>query len=1276
MVNNSKQFQRLLLEVQKEGKNYVGQKSRVEIRSYDPLFVEKLEEGFSHLDAIIAAPRSFIKQDPTLMDAGRAKKINSETVTHLASHTQFVYDVDREGNVTPMKLLSIESDVDYWIYENRFVATLIKKAAIFIEKRVNYIKDHGETRDSDLLLLHTNTDIDGALYEVDSRIKLSTPSADEGNAERNEDLLRRLYSLRERCAYYTKSPFMELMKGSKPVANPIHQTNMIVKNPDYHAAYVLWQFLDSYTELGVSYEVTETEANYDDDYFNEIYALLAAEMLTLRSSVLKNRALKDLKKTTKKITPKVLFTLEDETFYDGKFLYDQFPERRPMPDTPLTPTPDEVHKERQHLRQKWNEDHIKKALVDDAIEQQKAKDIAEEAAQRLRKAEEEARRQEEAMRLAELEAKLKAEEEARRKEEELAKRRSEEERRLEAARRKVIRKAELDKLGLPYGVEEMDTHISDGYGAVSFYSGAAPLFLSPIRDKDEVRRENEARLAEIERIKRATPTYAIQGNFPGTLSPLKEPPAKPFYADINSHTFLEKLFLSNDEVTSKYRQLHEYIASFSGASSVRNSKGELTSFRRKAIVFLSISGKHIKLNLALDPASYEDSAMPVSSTKGALGKRLPLDFRVRSDLALRRAKALVDEAMASFGLGKQVYSGEEPVIVKSKPTLAKQGLYPTSFSPVKLSAKEEAKLEEEAKIVRTAPEFAPQIAYPGTVSPLPEKVRTILIKDTKVIEKTVYISKPVEASVVETNPVEVPTPVEAIAPSFVPEIKKTPFQEKYLNLSEEDELKAKFDGLRERALSYDVSERVSIKGDLFSAHRKRLVFLTLSGRHIKVSLALDPKAYQDSTLPVEENTSKKLSDTPLLFRVKSDLSYRRALSLIDEVFKNEGMPLLDTPKAAAPIQVEEKEAAPAAKEPKPEQAIVSTPEKVEEPVKEEQPDEEPAATEVTPIASTSSVPEIKKTPFQEKYANLDDDLKAKYDTLRYKAASYDVSERVSIKGDLFSAHRKKLVFLTISGHHIKVNLALNPKDYADSTMPVEENTSRKLADTPLLLRVRSDLSLKRALTLIEETMKASSTPLSRKEPKLEEIKMGEKAENPAIGEAPAIEHEKAEEPVGEVKPIGEAPMQEEDSPVVGEEASAKKSFVPEIKKATFFEKLQNIDPDLKQKLETIRKKACEYDCSERLSIKGDLYSAHRVRLLFIQLSGKHIKLNLALNPDDYQDSVLPVERNSSKKLEDTPMLFRVRSDLSCKRALSLVEEVMKKNDVAVLATPKTPAEMK
>ncbi len=472
LISSSSAFQSLLLEVRQQGKNYIRQTERLESKQFDSKFVDELEKGFDAIDTIIANPRTFIKDEPELVEAGLAKKINAQSITHLASHTQFVHSVDKKGNVTPEKILTVHAEIDTQIYENRFVMTLIKKCSLFIEKRFNYIKDHGETLDSDLILIKSTSNIDGAKYEIDSRIKVSSPSKDNGNKEKNEEILKRLVVLRERCAYLMRSPFMvNDMAGAKDVANPIHMTNMIVKNPYYHAAYELWRFIDSYTDLGVSYSVSETEQDFTQQYFEEIFGLVLADMLTLHSNRVKDRQIENKKVKEKTINPKVLFTLEDETFHDGKFLYDQFPEHKKERTSPMALTPEEARAERLAMEENYRDEVYKKTLVDEEIEKQKSIDIAKEAIERqkLLEALQKARLKEQRALEKALEKQRKEEEKRLKEEQEKARQAEQDE--LERTREQIRLQAEADKGYVePKPVEEEieDIYIPQQVEEISF----------------------------------------------------------------------------------------------------------------------------------------------------------------------------------------------------------------------------------------------------------------------------------------------------------------------------------------------------------------------------------------------------------------------------------------------------------------------------------------------------------------------------------------------------------------------------------------------------------------------------------------------------------------------------------------------------------------------------------------------------------------------------------------------------------------------------------------
>ena len=376
----------MVKEALKEGECYVRQTRRNENKAFDGSFVGELEKGIDAVARIIANPRSFIKEQAELVEAGLAKKINALSVQHLASHSQFVRSIDAKGNVTPEKILTIHSEMDAQIYENRFVMTLINKCITFIQARYWYIKEHAETNDSDLLLIHNKVTVNGVTYEVDSRIKASRPSADKGNSAINENILERLTRLRERCSWYLRSPFMEEMKGAKEVTSPIHMTNMLVKNPDYHAAYVLWEFLDAYDELGISYEVDETNQKFDDKYFDSIYNLTTSSVLTLSSHLVANNEA-ELKTKTKNIRPKVIFTLDDVTFDDGRFLYDAYPEARKAKKDPLALTPEQAKEESEELLAHFKYQRDAKKVMTPKIVEEKDKRALILARQRVKEAE-------------------------------------------------------------------------------------------------------------------------------------------------------------------------------------------------------------------------------------------------------------------------------------------------------------------------------------------------------------------------------------------------------------------------------------------------------------------------------------------------------------------------------------------------------------------------------------------------------------------------------------------------------------------------------------------------------------------------------------------------------------------------------------------------------------------------------------------------------------------------------------------------------------------------
>lgn len=122
---------------------------------------------------------------------------------------------------------------------------------------------------------------------------------------------------------------------------------------------------------------------------------------------------------------------------------------------------------------------------------------------------------------------------------------------------------------------------------------------------------------------------------------------------------------------------------------------------------------------------------------------------------------------------------------------------------------------------------------------------------------------------------------------------------------------------------------------------------------------------------------------------------------------------------------------------------------------------------------------------------------------------------------------------------------------------------------------------------------------------------------------------------------------------------------PRKKRVPFATKLEQADEALKAKYEEIKNFCLEiYGLKSRVSVAADNYRLHRIRYLSITIRGKSLVLHLNLNYEDYQDSVIPVKISEKKSYQDVPVIFKVRSNLSLKRAKTLITQMMEKHGIS------------
>lgn len=426
------------------GENKYLRSHRIETTNYDPKWLNMIEDCIPELGEIIKNPRKITKTVTDIVPVELAKKTNAESVRHLASHTQYVKSVDEEGNVTPNKVLNIGTEDDYAIYENKFIATLVKRLVVFIEMRYEFFKKYVPLKETDVLLHKSTAIIDGSIVEIETKVKVTkNAEEDERAVNSTTNYIKRMEKVRNYIMYYLGSDFMKMFKNEKDVTGQILQTNIIRKNKNYHKCYLLYRYITGYNQLGIDYKVKEEYINYNNDQMKSINEVAMASFLAVDHNGPSPLALAK----EKKYKPRILTTMEDEPFVygpvpskpihfiraDDQYYLDQ---EKSLNEIKLRPTKEEADYQKEDAEKKKKLDEEKKRV--EALKRRREKELKEfqkqqealkaekrrQAALEKKRIEEERRKKElERLALARKELKEKAisdrkAEEARKKEEE------------------------------------------------------------------------------------------------------------------------------------------------------------------------------------------------------------------------------------------------------------------------------------------------------------------------------------------------------------------------------------------------------------------------------------------------------------------------------------------------------------------------------------------------------------------------------------------------------------------------------------------------------------------------------------------------------------------------------------------------------------------------------------------------------------------------------------------------------------------------------------------
>ncbi|NLZ24921.1 MAG: DUF2357 domain-containing protein, partial [Clostridiales bacterium] len=244
-------------------------------------WIDTIEDALPSLDNIVRNPRKFIVQEEDIVDISLARSISTESVKHLAQHTNFIAAVGKDGSVTPSKILNVTKEETFEIYENRFIYTLLLKLKDFVTMRYDKIKKASSAQDV------VQLDVEARFNLPAKKVSYRTEYLAQLSFDEVLNLDPATLSKIERVARIDKiisdflgSPFAKQMRNAALVRPPITRTNVILKNPDFKKALSLWQFVETY-EMSAGFSTTDEvqDLSIENEQITQLKEMVALNSL-------------------------------------------------------------------------------------------------------------------------------------------------------------------------------------------------------------------------------------------------------------------------------------------------------------------------------------------------------------------------------------------------------------------------------------------------------------------------------------------------------------------------------------------------------------------------------------------------------------------------------------------------------------------------------------------------------------------------------------------------------------------------------------------------------------------------------------------------------------------------------------------------------------------------------------------------------------------------------------------------------------------------------------
>ncbi len=243
----------------------------------DEIWLKNIEAGLPFIEKALAEERQFIRTDSEVVDIEKVKRVGRESVEHLAKHSELITREQKDDNLVPDKILMVEKESDYAVYENRFLYMLLCYLRDFIYLRYQKISELLACYDAEFNLVK-KISLSKEEYEFATHFKVSRKN---NPYPLTDDLGREILERIKNCEQWVNAllnrPLIIEVAKSPMIKPPIVKTNVLKNNNNFKKAVALYEFVANYNVDGFTVEEVKRDLlpldNVKASEIAELYSL-------------------------------------------------------------------------------------------------------------------------------------------------------------------------------------------------------------------------------------------------------------------------------------------------------------------------------------------------------------------------------------------------------------------------------------------------------------------------------------------------------------------------------------------------------------------------------------------------------------------------------------------------------------------------------------------------------------------------------------------------------------------------------------------------------------------------------------------------------------------------------------------------------------------------------------------------------------------------------------------------------------------------------------------